>query len=55
MCTALQADPNLSRTVLVSTKFDTRIPQFARGSDVEMFLRPSGLETTMLDGAPFFT
>ena len=36
---------------------DTRLPQFARGSDVEMFLRPPGrlLEPGMLGGCPFFT
>ncbi|KAG2491621.1 hypothetical protein HYH03_009992 [Edaphochlamys debaryana] len=52
----MQVDPNLARTVLVSTKFDTRIPQFARGSDCEMFLRPSTLEGLgMLGEGPFFT
>lgn len=50
----MQVDPSLSRTVLVSTKLDTRIPQFARGSDVEMFLKPA-LEGAMLGGTPFFT
>lgn len=50
-----QVDPTLSRTVLVSTKFDTRIPTFSRAADVEMFLKPSGLEGGMLGGAPFFT
>ncbi|KAK9814730.1 hypothetical protein WJX72_010634 [[Myrmecia] bisecta] len=50
-------DPHLSRTVVVSTKLDTRIPQFARGNDVELFLRPPGrlLEPGMLGGCPFFT
>ncbi|RMZ55499.1 hypothetical protein APUTEX25_000082 [Auxenochlorella protothecoides] len=50
-------DPALTRTVVVSTKLDTRIPQFARASDVEMFLRPPSrlLEPTMLGGSPFFT
>lgn len=53
----MQTDPHLSRTVVVSTKLDTRLPQFARGSDVEMFLRPPGrlLEPGMLGGCPFFT
>ena len=53
----MAVDPNLSRTVLVSTKLDTRIPQFARPHDVEMFLRPPTrlLEPTMLGGSPFFT
>lgn len=50
-------DPSLTRTVVVSTKLDTRIPQFARPHDVEMYLRPPArlLEPTMLGGSPFFT
>ena len=53
----MAVDPNLSRTVVVSTKLDTRIPQFARPHDVETFLRPPArlLEPTMLGGSPFFT
>ena len=53
----LQVDPSLTRTVVVSTKLDTRIPQFARPHDVEMYLRPPSrlLEPTMLGGSPFFT
>ncbi|PNW77356.1 hypothetical protein CHLRE_10g433050v5 [Chlamydomonas reinhardtii] len=52
----MQVDPNLVRTVLVSTKFDTRIPQFARAADCEMFLRPSALDSMgMLGDGPFFT
>ena len=53
----VQVDPHLSRTVVVSTKLDTRLPQFARGHDVELFLRPPGrlLEPGMLGGCPFFT
>ncbi|KAG2433018.1 hypothetical protein HXX76_008745 [Chlamydomonas incerta] len=52
----MQVDPNLVRTVLVSTKFDTRIPQFARAADCEMFLRPSALDGMgMLGDGPFFT
>lgn len=52
-----QVDPSLTRTVVVSTKLDTRIPQFARPHDVEMYLRPPArlLEPTMLGGSPFFT
>jgi hypothetical protein len=52
-----QVDPHLSRSVVVSTKLDTRLPQFARGHDVELFLRPPGrlLEPGMLGGCPFFT
>lgn len=53
----LQVDPDLARTVLVSTKLDTKILQFARASDVEVFLHPP---TCVLDGSllgdyPFFT
>lgn len=57
MCARVQADPGLSRTVMVSTKLDTRIPQFARGQDVELFLHPPGrlLEPGMLGGSPFYT
>jgi hypothetical protein len=53
----MQVDPELKRTVLVSTKFDTRIPQFSRAADVELFLRPSRalLEASPLGGGPFFT
>lgn len=52
-----QVDPNLSRTVLVSTKLDTRIPQFATASDVQLFFKAPGLtmDTQMLGGAPFYT
>lgn len=52
-----QVDPTLARTVVVSTKLDTRIPQFARAQDVEMYLRPPArlLEPSMLGGSPFFT
>uniref|UniRef100_A0A0E0FA45 Dynamin-type G domain-containing protein n=2 Tax=Oryza meridionalis TaxID=40149 RepID=A0A0E0FA45_9ORYZ len=53
----MQVDPDLARTVLVSTKLDTKILQFARASDVEVFLHPP---TCVLDGSllgdyPFFT
>ena len=53
----MAVDPTLRRTVVVSTKLDTRIPQFARPQDVEMFLRPPSrlLEPTMLGGSPFFS
>lgn len=53
----MAVDPSLRRTVVVSTKLDTRIPQFARPHDVEMFLRPPTriLEPTMLGGSPFFS
>ncbi|GJR53229.1 dynamin-like protein ARC5 [Tanacetum coccineum] len=53
----MQIDPELSRTVVVSTKLDTKIPQFARASDVEVFLAPpaSVLDGFMLGDSPFFT
>lgn len=53
----LEADPELRRTVMVSTKFDTRIPQFSRAQDVEMFMHPPArlLEPTVLGGGPFFS
>lgn len=53
----MDADPELSRTVLVSTKFDTRIPQFSRSTDLYEFIHPSSrlLENTVMGGGPFFT
>jgi GTPase SAR1 family protein len=53
----MQIDPELSRTAIVSTKLDTRIPQFACRADVELFLRPSQrlLDGNILSGSPFFT
>ncbi|KAK7400283.1 hypothetical protein VNO78_11487 [Psophocarpus tetragonolobus] len=53
----MQLDPELARTVIVSTKLDTRIPQFARPSDVEVFLSPppSTLDGCILGDSPFFT
>ncbi|KAF2319755.1 hypothetical protein GH714_018553 [Hevea brasiliensis] len=50
-------DPELSRTVIVSTKLDTKIPQFARSSDVEVFLSPPThtLDGFILGDSPFFT
>ncbi|KAJ7968155.1 Dynamin-like protein ARC5 [Quillaja saponaria] len=47
--------PELSRTVIVSTKLDTKIPQFACPSDVEDFLSPpaSTLDGTILGESPF--
>ena len=52
-----KVDPSLARTVLVSTKLDTRIPQFATPADVEMHLAAAAVagEARMLGGAPFFT
>ncbi len=63
----LQIDPNLARTVVVGTKFDTKLPQFARGNDVETFLHPNlglgeanalrsnGAVIGPLGNSPFFT
>lgn len=54
----MECDPDLKRTVIVSTKFDTRIPQFARAADVELFMHPPRhlLESHLvLGGGPFFT
>ncbi|WVZ88677.1 hypothetical protein U9M48_035169 [Paspalum notatum var. saurae] len=53
----MQVDPDLSRTVLVSTKLDTKIPQFARSADVEVFLHPPTcvLDVSLLGDSPFFT
>lgn len=35
----MQVDPELTRTVLVTTKLDTKIPQFSEPEDLEDFLR----------------
>ena len=50
-------DQELTRTVIVSTKLDTRIPQFARAADVELFLKPPHrlLDGNILGDTPFFT
>lgn len=52
-----KADPDLSRTVVVNTKFDTKIPQFGSPSDVEEFLRAQILDRISPHrlGGPFFT
>jgi len=52
-----KADPDLSRTVIVNTKFDTKVPQFGTPSDVEDFLRASILDRISPHkmGGPFFT
>lgn len=43
--------------MIVSTKLDTKIPQFARSSDVEVFLLPPScaLDGIILGDSPFFT
>ncbi|GAB4838318.1 ARP2/3 actin-organizing complex subunit Arc5 [Ancistrocladus abbreviatus] len=53
----MQIDPELSRTVIVSTKLDTKIPQFSSASDVEVFLSPPSctLDGFLLGDSPFFT
>lgn len=52
-----EIDPTLHRTVVVSTKLDTRLQQFAVAADARDFISPTehfkGLKP--LSGAPFFT
>lgn len=50
-------DPKLQRTVVVSTKLDTRLPQFGNASDVLKFISPTEHFASLspLGGAPFFT
>lgn len=54
---AMQVDPDLSRTVLVNTKLDAKLPQFALGGDLEQFLlaRPVLNAHPELLGGPFYT
>jgi len=54
---AMQVDPDLSRTVLVNTKLDAKLPQFALGADLEQFLlaRPVLNAHPELLGGPFYT
>ncbi|CAM9844098.1 unnamed protein product, partial [Heterosigma akashiwo] len=50
-----QVDPDLARTVIVTTKLDTKIPQFGEARDLKDFLRPQimrRLYPAML-GGPF--
>lgn len=52
-----QADPTLSRTIVVNTKLDTKLVQFAQKKDVAAFLRArtlARLHPSLLAG-PFFT
>lgn len=53
----MQADPNLERTVLVTTKLDTKLPQFSEADDLEDFLKAPLIHTlfTQMLGGPFFT
>ena len=41
--------------MLVATKLDTKIPQFARPADAETFLNPNMEGCAMLGDGPFFT
>jgi hypothetical protein len=53
----MQADPSLSRTVLVTTKLDTKLPQFSESTDLEEFLRAPLIADMFkqMMGGPFFT
>lgn len=53
----MQADPDLRRTVLVTTKFDTKLPQFGTSEDLEDFLRAPLIQKLypQMLGGPFYT
>ena len=53
----MQADPDLSRTVLVTTKLDTKLPQFSEKEDLEEFLAAPLVRRLYprILGGPFFT
>jgi hypothetical protein len=53
----MQADPQLARTVLVTTKFDTKLPQFSEAEDLDEFLRAPIVHDmfSQMLGGPFFT
>lgn len=53
----MQADPELARTVLVTTKLDTKLPQFSEAEDMEDFLRAPLVKRIFphMLGGPFFT
>jgi hypothetical protein len=53
----MQADPDLSRTVLVTTKLDTKLPQFSEKEDLEDFLSAPLIRRLFprILGGPFFT
>lgn len=53
----MQADPQLTRTVLVTTKLDTKLPQFSESEDLQDFLQAPLVHTlfSQLMGGPFFT
>ena len=53
----MQADPELTRTVLVTTKLDTKLPQFSEAEDLEDFLKAPLVHKIFphMLGGPFFT
>lgn len=53
----MQADPYLERTVLVTTKLDTKLPQFSEPEDLEEFLNAPLIQALFAQmlGGPFFT
>jgi len=52
-----KADPDLSRTIIVNTKLDTKVPQFGTPSDVCDFLQADVMDqlSPYKLGGPFFT
>ncbi|CAM9746455.1 unnamed protein product [Ascophyllum nodosum] len=52
-----QVDPDMSRTVLVTTKLDTKLPQFGAREDLEDFLMAPLMQRMYrcMLGGPFFT
>ena len=50
-------DPKLKRTVVVSTKLDTRIKQWTCAADAKAFITPTShfQSLELLGGGPFFT
>ena len=44
----MEADPALERTVLVSTKLDTKFAQFGRADELDQFLRAAPLRRAHL-------
>ena len=53
----MQADPQLTRTVMVNPKLDTKMVQFSEGEDLEDFLQAPLIHTlfSQIMGGPFFT
>ena len=53
----MRADPDLQRTVLVTTKLDTKIPQFSDAGDLDDFYRAGPVKRMFphMLGGPFFT